>query len=232
MNKKRLVVIIALVTFATCALAIGSIAQNPDPRGKATVSSPSGLKEKPADLDRTKPSGPAQSNPHGGIPSQAQSQDVPQYVIYSQVFRHIKELNRKADEEESQGRNGENFRKLYKQMANLDEVQASQLDQIAKETTDEIEKLNVRAKQIIAEIRAKHPDGKLAQGELPPTPPAELGELSAKRRDVILQARERIRSVFGDNEFQKFDRFLQEHMKPAIRPLGNPGTQPTGAPGQ
>jgi hypothetical protein len=117
-------------------------------------------------------------------------------------------------------------------MANLDEVQTSQLDQIAKETNDEVEKLNVRARKIIEEIRAKHPDGKLAQGELPPTPPAELGELSAKRRDVILQARERIRSVFGENEFQRFDRFLQERMKPAIRPLGKPGTQPTGAQGQ
>jgi hypothetical protein len=117
-------------------------------------------------------------------------------------------------------------------MASLDDVQTSQLDQIATETNDEIEKLNVRAMQIIKEVRAKHPDGKLAQGELPPAPPAELGELSAKRRDVILQARERIRSVFGEGEFQRFDKFLQERMKPAIRRLGNAGTQPAGAQNQ
>ena len=233
MNKKRLVVIISLVAFATCALAIGnSIAQKSDPQGQATVSSPSGLKAKPADLERTTPPGPAQSNPNGERPSQAPSQDVPQYVVYSQVFRHIKELHKKADDEERQGRDGEHFRKLYKEMAKLDEVQTSQLDQIATETNDEIEKLNIRARQIIAELRAKHPDGKLAQGELPPTPPAELGELSTKRRDVILQGRERIRSVFGENEFQRFDKFLQERMKPAIRPLGNAGTAPNGSQGQ
>jgi cell division protein FtsN len=234
MNKKRLVVIILVAVFATCALAIANgIAQKSDPQGQISVSSPSGLKTKPADLERTTPPGPAQSNPRGDVSSQPQeSHDIPQYVVYSQVFRHIKELHKKADDEERQGRNGEQFRKLYQQMASLNDVQTSQLDQIATETNDEIEKLNARAMQIIKEVRAKHPDGKLAQGELPPTPPAELGELSAKRRDVILQARERIRSVFGEGEFQRFDKFLQERMKPAIRRLGNAGTQPAGAQNQ
>ena len=63
-------------------------------------------------------------------------------MVYSQVFRHIKELNRKADDEERLGRDGEHFRKLYKQMAKLDDLQASLLDQIATETNDEVEKLN------------------------------------------------------------------------------------------
>src|ERR1044072_1870598 len=230
MNKKRLVVIILVAVFATGALAL---AQKSDSQGQISVSSPSGLKTKPADLERPTPPGPAQSNPRGDVSSQSQeSHDIPQYVVYSQVFRHIKELHKKADDEERQGRNGEQFRKLYKEMASLDDVQTSQLDQIASETNDEIEKLNARAMQIIKEVRAKHPDGKLAQGELPPAPPAELGELSAKRRDVILQARERIRSVFGEGEFQRFDKFLQERMKPAIRRLGNAGTQAAGAPNQ
>lgn len=225
MNKKRLFIIISVVAFATSALAIGSsIAQKFDPQGQVSVSSPSGLKPKPADLDKNTPPEPAQPNPWGQVPPHAtESQDIPQYVVYSQVFRHIKELHRKADEEERQGRDGARFRKLYKQMAKLDDLQTSQLDRIATETAAEIEKLNTRANQIIKEIRAQHPDGKLAQGELPPTPPAELGELSAKRRDVILQGRERIRAVFGEDEFQRFDKFVQEHLKPAIRRLDGPG---------
>jgi hypothetical protein len=107
-------------------------------------------------------------------------------------------------------------------MAKLDDLQTSQLDQIADETADEIEKLNTRAMHIIRALRAQHPDGKLAPGEQPPTPPAELGELSVKRRDVIMQGRERLRAVFGEDEFQRFDRFVQEHMKPAIRRLDGP----------
>lgn len=233
MNKKRLVVIISLVALATSALAIGSsIAQRFDPQGQVTVSSPSGLKPKPADLEKTTPPEPAQPNPWGQVPPKAtESQEIPQFVVYSQVFRHLKELHKKAAEEERLGRDGEHFRKLYKQMAKLDDLQTSQLDQIAGETADEIDKLNTRAMQIIKAIRAQHPDGKLAQGELPPTPPAELGELSAKRRDVIMQGRERLRAVFGEDEFQRFDRFVQEHIKPAIRRLDGPGA-PRGPQGQ
>ena len=232
MNKKRLVIIISLVAIATSALAIGnSIAQKFEPQSQVTVSSPSGLKPKPADLERTTPPEPAQPNPWGQVAPQAtESQDIPQYVVYSQVFRHIKELHRKAAEEERQGKDGEHFRKLYKQMAKLDDLQASLLDQIANETNDEVEKLNARATKIIKEIRAQHPDGKLAPGEAPPAPPAELGELSARRRDVIIQGRERLRAVFGEDEFQRFDKFVQEHLKPAIRRLDNPGA-PAGPQG-
>lgn len=225
MSKKRLVVILVLAAFATSALAIGStIAQRPDRQGRVDVSSPSGLKPKPGDLDRATPPTPAQSNPREGQPApQPESQEIPQYVVYGQVFRHIKELHRKADEEERQGRNGAQFRGLYKQMANLDDRQAGLLDQIAAETNGEMGKLNARAMQIIGEVRGQHPDGKLASGEQPPTPPAELAELSAKRRDLILQARERLRSVFGEEEFQRFDKFVQEHLKPGIRRLDNQG---------
>lgn len=234
MQKKRLVIIISLVAVATSALAFGSsIAQKFDPQGQVIVSSPSGLKTKPADLDRTTPPGPAQPNPQGDVrPQLPESQDVPQYVLYSQVFRHIRELNKKANDEERQGRDGEHFRKLYKEMAKLDDLQTSQLDQIAAETNGEIEKLNIRAMEIIREIRAKHPDGKLAPGEMPPTPPAELAELSAKRRDLILQARERLRAVYGEGEFQRFDNFVQERVKPAIRRLGNSEAAQGGPQGQ
>lgn len=224
MNKQRLITLIALIALVTSAFAIGkSIAQKLDPQDQVSVSSPSGLKPKPADLDRTTPPEPAQPNPWGKVPPQTtESQDIPQYVVYSQVFRHIRELHRKAVEEERLGKDGTQFRKLYKQMARLDDLQASQLDQIATETNDEVEKLNAQAMKLIKQIRAQHPDGKLAPGELPPTPPAELAELSAKRRDVILQGRERLRAVFGDEEFQRFDSFVQQHLKPAIRRIDAP----------
>src|SRR5881394_982368 len=100
MSKKRLVVILLLVAFAISVLAIGStIAQKPDRQGQIEVSSPSGIKPKPGDLDRTTTPEPAQTNPLAGQPVPTpESQEVPQYVVYGQVFRHIKELHRKADE--------------------------------------------------------------------------------------------------------------------------------------
>ena len=229
MNKRNLTVIIIALAIATSALALGggSIAQNSADEKKATVSSPSGFKPKPKDTGTAPQS--AQPSPQGqGDATQPQDQTIPQHVVYGQMFRHIKELKKNADEEDRQGKDGSHFRTLYKRMAKLEDYQAAVLDQIAAETDAEIEKLNKKAKKIIDEIRGRHPEGKLAQGELPPTPPAELKALSDERRNQILQARERLRAAFGEEAFQKFDEFAQQRIKPGIRRLN----APNGAQGQ
>jgi len=227
MKKKRLIVTLLLLAFTTSALAIGSaIAQRTDPqdRTQGTISSPSGLKPKPADLDRETPPQPAQANPSAGLPEhQPDSGEIPEYVVYGQVLRHLKELHEKAAAEERHGRDGAHLRKLYKEMAKLDDRQAAQLDEVAAEANNEIEKLNKRAMKIIGELRAKNPEGKLAAGEQPPAPPIELAELSAKRRDRINEARARLRSVFGEEEFARFNEFVRQRVKPGIRRLGNTG---------
>lgn len=225
--KERVIVTLLLMAFATSALAIGStIAQRNErqDRGQATISSSSGLKPKPADLDRETPPTPAQPNPlEGQLPRQPEAADVPEHIAYGQVFRHLKELHRKADEEDRQGRDGARFRRLYKEMAKLDDRQAALLDEIAARTNGEIEKLDRRAMKIIGDLRAKHPEGKLAPGEQPPAPPAELAELSAARRDRINEAREHLRSVFGEEEFGRFNQFVRERVKPGIRRLTDAG---------
>ena len=232
MKKKRLIVALLLLAFTTSALAIGGVvAQKTDQqeRSQGTVSSPSGLKPKPADLDKETPPQPAQTNPSAGQPArQEESEEIPEHVVYGQVFRHLKELRKKADEEARHGRDAAHLRKLYKEMAKLDEHQAAQLDAVAAEANSDIEKLDKRAMKIIGELRAKHPEGKLAVGEQPPAPPAELAELSAKRRDRISVARERLRSVFGEDEFTRFNKFVRERVKPGIRRLGNPGAPQEG----
>lgn len=236
MNKKRLIVILLLAAVATSALAIGNtIAQktnHPD-QNQSTVTSPSGLKPKPADLDREMPSQPAQVNPLAGQPTPPPAaEDVPEDIVYGQVFRHLKELRRKADDEERQGRAGVRFRQLYRQMAKLNDRQAMLLDEVAADTDREIEKLNRRAIDIIREVRAKHPEGKLATDERPPAPPAELAQLSAARRDLLMQARERLRSVFGEEEFRRFNRFVQGRVKPGIRRLDQAGAPPSAPQGR
>lgn len=227
MKKKRVIVSFLLLAFATSALAIGSgIAQRADrpDRGQPTISSPSGLKPKPADLDREGPPAPAQPNPmEGQIPRQPDAVEIPEHIVYGQVFRHIKELHKKADEEVRQGRDGSQFLKLYKQMAKLDDRQAALLDQVAAQVNAEVERLDKRAMKIIGELRARHPEGKLAPGEQPPAPPAELAELSAARRDRINEARERLRAVFGEEEFARFNQFVRERVRPGIRRLGDAG---------
>jgi hypothetical protein len=237
MNKRKSIIIILAIAIATSALALGSgsIAQKSSDQENATVSSPSGLKPKPED-DVAATQRSVQPNQQAQNPSsQPQDQTVPQDVIYDQMFRHLKELKKKADEEDRQGKDGSHFRTLYKRLAKLEEHQAKMLDQIADEVAREVEKLNKQAMKIINELRARHPEGKLAPGELPPAPPAELKRLSDERRNLNLNARARLRAAFGEEAFQKFDEFVQQRIRPGIRRLdsttassqnGSQGQQP------
>ncbi|HSL55331.1 MAG TPA: hypothetical protein VK868_13095 [Pyrinomonadaceae bacterium] len=222
MKKKSLFLALLAIALTTSALALtgSSIAQKND-KEKATVSSPSGLKQVPADLDKD------DRQPASQIPTQqAPNQEVPVHVVYDQMFRHLKELNKKADDETRQGKDGEHFRTLYKRLAALDDHQSQVLDRIARDVDREIEPLNKKAVEIIRSIRERHKDGKLAQGELPPEPPAELRVLSDERRQVIMRAREELRASIGDEAFKNFDDFVKERIKPGIRRLNNaPATQ-------
>jgi hypothetical protein len=231
MNKRKLIVALIAIAIATTALAISSIsiAQKSDRQGKATVSSPSGLKPNPRE-DTAAPR-PAQPNQQAqNASSQPQDQNIPQDVIYDQMFRHIKELNKKADEEASQGKDGTHFRTLYKRLAKLDDRQAQALDDISADVDREVAKLNKRALKVISDLRARNPEGKLAKGELPPAPPAELKALSDERRNVILKARERLRASLGEDGFQKLDEFVQQRIKPGIRRLDAPNAPSQNGP--
>lgn len=91
----------------------------------------------------------------------------------------------------------------------------------AKKTNVEIEKLDRKAQKIITDFRAKTPDGKLKQGELPPAPPAELSELSNSRKKLILDAIEELHKQFGETGFTKFKAFVDEKVKPGVKRINN-----------
>jgi hypothetical protein len=229
MKKASLLFTLLAMTLATSALALNTspTPQNPTNQDKATVSSPSGLKQAPPNIS-TENSQPASQTPTSQASAPPQDKTVPVHIVYDQMFRHIKELNKKADEEDRQGKDGGHFRTLYKRLAKLQDHEAQALDKIARDVDRELEPINKKAIELIRALRERHPGGKLAQGELPPAPPAELQGLSEQRRQVILQARESLRGSIGDEAFQRFDNFVQERIKPGIRRLDNaPSTQGT-----
>ena len=237
MNRKRAIIALTLLAMATTAFAIGSnsIAQRPAPpeRGQAQASSPTGLRPRPDDTNRPPQQPPPSHQPETVPPAMLPAdQDVPEHVIYGQIFRHIKELRKTAEEEERQGRDGAHLRTLYQRMAQLSPPQAAALDEIATETNAQLDELTNRAQQIIREIRGQHPEGRLAPGEQPPVPPAELQQLSAQRRELLLQAREQLRTAYGEEEFQRFSQFVQQRVRPGIRRIDNGNRPPQGGPGQ
>lgn len=101
MTNKRLMMLVCLIT-GVCVFAIGmtsepKLAASVTPTqnemaSKAVVSGHNNLKPLPTT---------AQQN--GGAEAQPNNQGIPLHVVYGQVFRHIRDLNRQADKEESKG---------------------------------------------------------------------------------------------------------------------------------
>ena len=209
MSHKRVILRILLVILVI-AVSGSIIAQVSNQINLADVWSPSGLKQKPDTLKVI----PKSTNlPNNNIP-----QGIPDDVVYSQVFRHLEELNRKADEDERvKGKDGKPLRNLYKDMAKLDEKEARILDQIAAKTNLETQKLDTRAQQFIAQVRAQTPDHKIQKGQPLPQPPPELEELDNQRTKVIMQAINELRTNFGEAEFARFSNFVNQKVKTGIK---------------
>ena len=213
MTKKNYVLLSCTVVLL---IAIGSVLAQVSGRfdvifGEAW--SPTGLKEKPVNLKK-----PADSTKYA-------LQYVPDDIVYSQIFRHLEELNKKADEDEQKGKNGRGLRDLYKDTAQLNEQQARQLDHIAAKTNRATKELDARARQIIDAVRAQTPDRKLQKGQAPPRPPQELIYLNNSRRELIVQAVGELRANLGEEEFGRFSQFVNQKIRPGIKPISGKKSQ-------
>jgi len=140
---------------------------------------------------------------------QQPNQNIRQQDIYEQMFRHYATLQSRAQAAEREGKDGSALRTFYQREAKLTGQQASQLDAVASDCINELERLDARAKQVVDEARARTPGGQLKKGEMPPAPPAELSDLQQQREMKVLQAREQLHTGFGDAEFARFDGFVQ-----------------------
>lgn len=189
------------------------VSSQADRRG-VEVSSPSGLRERPENLVKV-PAGTDRRNADSIGP-------IPTDIIYGQIFRHIEELERKAEAEEHEGKDGRKIRDFDKDKARLTESQARTLDRIARETNVALKQIDARARALIAETRAKTPNRRLEFGDVIPPPPAELGELAGRRRELILKSVEDLRREFGEAEFLKFTIFVDTDVRPGIRRLEKP----------
>jgi len=216
MTNKRLMILVCLIT-GVCVFAIGmtsepklaaSVSQTQtEMASKAVVSGHNNLKLTPV----------AQQN--AGAEAQPNKQRIPLHVVYGQVFRHIRDLNRQADKDESKGLDGKHFRTLYKRMAKLEDKEAASLDRVAAEANKEMDKLDAEAAHLIKKFREKNPKGSANPNAPRPKPPAELMALSKTRREKLLAARDKLLAELGDEEFRRFEEFLQERIAPEIRQI-------------
>jgi hypothetical protein len=219
MKRKQIIIALCVITIATSALALGrkSIAEA---TGSAVTPQPA-AKPEPTSTKLAPQTSENATTQQANADKKAQppSGQVPQYIVYRQLFRHVVILKKKAEEEERNGRDGALLRSLYKRNAKLNDAEATTLEQIAEESDRQVSEFDERAKKIIAEARAQHPGGELNPGETLPPPPAELGALQEQRNNAVLQARDRLRAIFGEEAFGRFDKFVQRDVAPRIKPV-------------
>ena len=219
MNKRHMIVALCLMVIATSALALGG-KSFAEAAVAGITSQPTTKTESLPQTAAPLPSTSVTSQQAGAVSiAQQPRTTVPEHIIYRQLFRHVVILKKKAEEEERKGRDGTAHRSLYKQNAKLNDSEAAILEQIATESDRQISELDTQAQQIISAARAQHPGGQLAKGETLPPPPAELTTLQELRNNAILQSRDLLRANFGEEAFDRFDKFVQREVAPKIKPV-------------
>lgn len=152
-----------------------------------------------------------QATPQNSATNSApQNADIPKHVAYGLFFGEMAAFKKKAEENERQGLDGSSLRRHHKLRAGLNDQQAQILDSIANDCNEAVIGLNERARKIINKDRARHPHGRLNEGEPLPLPPDELRTLEDQRTTTVLGAREKLRQAFGEKEFRRFDDFVQQ----------------------
>jgi hypothetical protein len=160
--------------------------------------------------------------PKAALPqAQEQAQKTstpPPQVVYSALFHHVIAVKEQAEAEESQGKDASSLRSVFREKADLSEVQAHLLSVIAVDCVREVAAQDARAQVIISAFKVRFPPGRLPPGVKLPPPPPELKLMQQERDAMILRARERLRLALGEEEFQRFEGYVTRRVAAAIEP--------------
>jgi hypothetical protein len=152
------------------------------------------------------PKAPAQEN--------LDTADLPDQVAYEFFFLRAAALNARAEKKERDGKPGNDLRGKVIGTMELDASQRRVLDTTAIECLQKARELDLKARQIINNVRAHYREGRIGTGQAAPELPAELTVLQAARDSVFLQGRDSLRRQFGDEKFAEFDRFVRSAIGP------------------
>ncbi|HWN11005.1 MAG TPA: hypothetical protein VNO50_17335 [Pyrinomonadaceae bacterium] len=143
---------------------------------------------------------------------------APPQVVYSALFHHVVAVKEQAEAEERQGRDASSLRSMFRQKADLSDVQGHLLETIATDCVREVAAQDARAQMIINAFKVRFPPGRLPPGVKLPPPPPELKQMQEERDAMILRARERLRLSLGEDEFQRFEGFVTRRVASQIEP--------------
>lgn len=108
----------------------------------------------------------------------------------------------------------QHYAELLQHQVPLSDEQTRALIETASECQRQVADVDARARKIIEAFRAqtpRAPDSNGDQQSSRPAPPAELAALEKERTSIIIQAREKLRTAFGEETFQRFEKYLTSH---------------------
>ena len=127
---------------------------------------------------------------------------------YYNIFHHVAALKQMADAAQQQGKDHSNLRQLVRLRAGLTEAEGESLEQIALQCETDVAAQDAKAKLIIDQFHAQYRPG-ITNPSFPPKPPEVLDSMWQDRNNIILTARNRLRSALGEEDFAKFDTFVR-----------------------
>jgi hypothetical protein len=152
--------------------------------------------------------------PKAQVQNNLDTTDLPDQVAYEFFFLRAAALNARARKNERDGKPGNDLRAKVIGTMELDASQRRILDTTAIECLQKARELDLKARQIISNVREHYHEGRIGTGQAAPELPAELTVLQAARNSVFLQGRDSLRREFGDNKFAEFDRFVRSTIGP------------------
>lgn len=138
-------------------------------------------------------------------PEAAPQNALPEHVAYEFLFRRVVRFKQSAVKA------GQPLLtdSMLEREAGLNGNQIRALDEIATDSLQEVAELDQRARVIINQFRSRFPD-RVVPRDAQLTPPPELEALQRQRDAAILRGRARLQQAFGEQEFNRFGRFMQE----------------------
>jgi len=141
---------------------------------------------------------------------QVQTHPIPIDVVYRLFLRHVATFEQQAQELENQGKDGSSYRNHVIRKFSINADQFGAVASVATDFGRALDENEVKARSIVAAFQEEHfPGGRLRLGETPPPPPAELKLLNNERRQLTLQAMQRLHDSLGDQDFYALDATLR-----------------------
>jgi len=146
-------------------------------------------------------------------PSPQQSRSIPDYVTYRVLLHQAVLFNKQAEEAASKGKSdaAHAYRNAFKQDAELSDEQVSKFNQVADTCEQEVQAQDAKARVVIDARRAEH---QRTGQVVPPSP--ELETMQQERNAIILRCRDRLHKAFGEQEWERFQGFVQQRVVPTV----------------